>query len=483
VQIHLTPKNRPRRLAGAVAAVGALAMLLGLVAAADASAQAVARTGPTAARSASAPAAVNPSRCTWTPIPAGLFIGDPVALYPSIHGAYNEPGSKNVAFKITGPFPHSTTMSFTTYDDLMNITGPGYVLNDSDIIPNPGSVNPFVPGNRVMATPRDYTVWAWPDSVPVPTGLKNVVLYPTKPAYPPEKRATFELTMRIYHMQPGYRALAAMRATIVTAVSTTTLRPVRCPQGAPALGIASQVVKVLRHIKVLGPLVKAPEPKTGNKIYFTRYPGLTAIGPEGYPADGCVNYVMGTLSGSLINVTTYHRVPQYFNNDFVTPKSIMQDYQTRYISQVIARFPAYARITSNTDKAVYTGDGRWVTVWLPTEPRLTRVQLQQVRAIALQQHFNVVQLPPRPRAPLARLVPWPVDIVRNKAISPSFPYSVTSVPCWAQHHDYRTYTDQSSPAFFAKYASSPSNMGPYWVDGVKMTFKQFFDQYAASARR
>ena len=65
-------------------------------------------------------------------------------------------------------------------------------------------MNPFVPGTRVEATPRNYTVWIWPDSVPVPAGLKNVVLYPTKPAVPGDKLAQWFLTMRMYHMQPGY---------------------------------------------------------------------------------------------------------------------------------------------------------------------------------------------------------------------------------------------------------------------------------------
>ena len=86
-----------------------------------------------------------------------------------------------VAYRINGQFTHTTTMSFTVYNNLNDIPGANYVINDSPIIPDPGSVNPFVPGNLVEATPRDYTAWLWPDSVPVPAGLKNVVLYPTKP--------------------------------------------------------------------------------------------------------------------------------------------------------------------------------------------------------------------------------------------------------------------------------------------------------------
>ena len=38
------------------------------------------------------------------------------------------------------------------------------------------------------------------------------------------------------------------------------------------------------------------------------------------------------------------------------------------------------------------------------------------------------------------------------------------------------YAYQTSPAFFAQYASSPSNMGPYWIGGVKLDFAQFMSQ-------
>ena len=57
------------------------------------------------------------------PLPAQFFIGDPSALYPTVHGSYNNPGSADVAYKISGPFPHATTFSFTTYDDVMDVTG------------------------------------------------------------------------------------------------------------------------------------------------------------------------------------------------------------------------------------------------------------------------------------------------------------------------------------------------------------------------
>ena len=479
--INLTRKKGSRRLAGAAVAVAAVATMLGLIPAA--SAHTVARAGPAAAGSASAAAAPISSRCVWFPLPAALFVGDPVALYPTIDGRYNRPGNAGVAYKLTGQFPHATTMSFTSYNDIWQIPeSTGYVLNDDQIIPDPGSVNPFVPGTRVEATPRNYTVWIWPNNVPVPTGLQNVVLYPTKAVYPGDKGAQWFLTMRLYHMQPGYRAIAAEpKVTAVSAYDPS--KPVGCPLTVVGAE-ARQVLGAIRKIKTTGPIQQAPEPKTGNKIYFTRYPGLMAIGPEGYPADGCVNYVMGTLPRSEISVVTMHKTPEYFNNNLVTPLSIMKDYQVRYLSETIGYYPEYPAISVNSDNAVYQSDSSWVTVYLPGDPRLPAAQIAEVRALAAAHGFNVIQNPRNPvNRPVARLLPYPVLIIRNKAVSPSFPDSVTGVPCWpnpitSPQNNYLDYPNQTSPAFFAKYASSPRNMGPYWIGGVKLNFAQFMSQYS-----
>ena len=50
---------------------------------------------------------------------------------------------------------------------------------------------------------------------------------------------------------------------------------------------------------------------------------------------------MGTVSRNQISVVTVHKLPQYFNNNLVTPLSIMKDYQTRYLSLTVGAFPEY----------------------------------------------------------------------------------------------------------------------------------------------
>ena len=477
MRTYLTGK-RFRWLAGTGVALSTLAMTLGLIPAA--SAHTVTQAGPATV------AAPGSSTCRWLPTPAQVWVTDPTnSPVGLIGGIYGKPGSVGVAYRINGQFTHTTTMSFTAYDNLTDIHAANYVINDSQIIPDPGSVNPFVPGNRVEATPRNYTVWLWPDSVPVPAGLKNVVLYPTKPAAPGTGTARWSVAMRQYHPQPGYTQLAALRQTKITAVSAANpSKPVPCPlRVAGTFGL--QLVSFFHHLRFWGPIQRPPEPATGNKIYFMSAPAAIFLGLDGYPGPlprSCLQYMLATLPRAQISVVTMHKVPEFFNNDLVTPASVMKDYPIRYQSLAVNYFTLNTRLYNsgwvNTDDAVYTPKGEWVTVYLPGDPRLPAAEAAQVRAMAARLHYNVIQMPPPPTGPLATRIPYPTIALRQKAISSSFPFSNLALPCWSHNHNYKTWTNQTSPAFFAKYASSPSNNGPYYVDGVKMTFAQFISRHS-----
>jgi hypothetical protein len=339
-------------------------------------------------------------------------------------------------------------------------------------------VNPYVPGTRVMAPNRNYTVWFWPDSIPVPAGMKNVILYPTKPEGP-GGRPIWSLAMRMYHMQPGYSALVE-RPTITAVSAANPNRPVRCPLTRAGAITISQIGGFFAHKAKYGPILAPPEPTTGNKIYFTRIPAAIFVGLDGYPGVlpyGCANYLTATVPLNQISVTTMHKVPEFFNNDLVTPASIMKDYPIRYQSLTDSYFTLngvlYRSLWKNTDDSVYTAKGEWVVVWLPSEPRLSAAQERAVRAKAAALKYNVIQLPPKATGPIASNLPDGAITLRQKGISDSFGYSNTNVPCWSEDHDYTTYSDQTSPAFFAKYASSPANNGPYYLDGVKQSFGEF----------
>jgi hypothetical protein len=68
------------------------------------------------------------------------------ALVPVPPGGYLE---------ITGQFPHARYMSLQAYSTLLQTTSD---LRDTQIVPDPGSTNPFLPGADRNATHRNYTV-------------------------------------------------------------------------------------------------------------------------------------------------------------------------------------------------------------------------------------------------------------------------------------------------------------------------------------
>ncbi len=45
-----------------------------------------------------------------------------------------------------------------------------------------------------------------------------------------------------------------------------------------------------------------------------------------------------------------------------------------------------------------------------------------------------------------------------------------------ENNNYRDWAQQNSPAFFKTYTSNPTNMGPYYIDGVKETFAEFMQR-------
>lgn len=118
-----------------------------------------------------------------------------------------------------------------------------------------------------------------------------------------------------------------------------------------------------------------------------------------------------------------------------------------------------------------------MTVLLLSAPRLTRSQERKVRAEAAILRHNVLQDPPLSAYPKGLS---PRITIREKPVSSDCCCGVTNVPSWTDphnpataHNNYRDLPSQSSPAFLAKYASNPHNMGPYWVGGVKEPFGEF----------
>ena len=416
----------------------------------------------------------------WRSVPATSVFGDPVAVYSGLGGTYEQ--SAGVAYKLTGQFPHATSFALTGYNDYGFLSSRGDVLDDSQVIPDRGSLNPFRSGNPVEAGSRSYTAWLWPASVPVPRGLKNVVLFPTTHADPTDQQIRTLAVLRLYQMQPGY-ALSSALPTVHAVSAADPTKGVPCPVTQTAAN-TSLLGDYSAWRTAFGPAQVPPEP-SDSRVLFSRPPYQFIPFPESYPAHGSTNYLSAALDTSKITVVTWHKTASYFNNQVLTPSSLMGDFQTRYMSITVFSFPESASLSVNSDDAIYRQGRAWVTVLLPSDPSLSPAQLSEVRAKAARLRYNVIQDPPP-----ASLFGIPTElVVRQNMPSGAFCGSITNVPSWTDpnnpataNNNYRDFGAQNSAKFFATYTSNSENMGPYWIDGVKETFQEFMSDSPGTAR-
>ena len=417
----------------------------------------------------------NVQTCRTLPLPGNIVLGDSSAIYSSVGGHLD--GNTTIAWKVEGEFPHATTVAFTGYDDFGLIPGAEYVLNDKDIIPDKNSENPWIPGTPVNVENRSYTVWIWPDTVPVPKKLENVVLYPTVARDPEDERVRVSVVIRYYEMWPGISPIREQPT--VTRYDTSNLkRPLDCDGYSGLFGALALVDSFGRQVDVFGAGVP-PQPwkvdKHSNKIAFSRIPAELVPVPEGYPADGAVNYLAAIVDASKISTLTLHRTGTFYNNQNLPWDAIFGEYEARYMSFVNqAQFPVRSTDVVNQNQAIYQDDGSWVTVVLPSLPQLSDGEVADVRAKAAELGYNVIG--GGRYQPNVGLEPGLVAF-RMQRPADGFEGSNLNVPSWTEEgNNYSTYNEQSSDEFFETFTSTPHNMGEYWLDGVTETLKEFLDR-------
>jgi hypothetical protein len=130
--------------------------------------------------------------CFWAPpkgmdyarLPNTLPIQTP-NLYPDVGstyfvGQYVLPAGATLTFR--GQFPHERYFSYTIFKSLSGgQLGPGDHLTDRDIVPDEGSVNPFVPPNRRDAKRRNYTLHVVGGPVPEQRAVNTIYTGSTDP--------------------------------------------------------------------------------------------------------------------------------------------------------------------------------------------------------------------------------------------------------------------------------------------------------------
>jgi hypothetical protein len=131
--------------------------------------------------------------CFWAPpkgmdyarLPNVLPIQTP-NLYPDVGstyfvGQYVLPAGASLTFQ--GRFPHERYFSYTIFKSLSGgQIGPGDHIRDEDIVPDAGSVNPFIPPNRRNARNRSYTVHVVAGPIPAQRARNTVYTGSTDPS-------------------------------------------------------------------------------------------------------------------------------------------------------------------------------------------------------------------------------------------------------------------------------------------------------------
>ena len=147
---------------------------------------ATASAGPTA----SASTAVSGNQC---PMAFDASEADFYPVQPSFSAGYTmsiqklDSTTASWAYEISGDFPYSQWMAWYLYD----IKGvPLFKFSDTAITADPGSTNPYVPGNKILAAPRSYHIYLMPSTTPssvvssMQSAGKNVAVMPSSSSTP-----------------------------------------------------------------------------------------------------------------------------------------------------------------------------------------------------------------------------------------------------------------------------------------------------------
>jgi hypothetical protein len=169
---------------------------------------------PAAALASSA--GVNP-QCSWN-IQIGGSQAD--ATFPDTGARYwgaafqIPPGGY---LEIQGQYPHARYFSFETYTaESQAIDG----LYDAQIAPDPGSVNPYVPGAHRDSEHRDYTVYIVNGKVPTSGRAPNTIYTSTTDGSKSEPTGFAQIGYRIYLPDIGRDDTGGVGLPTITSVSS-----------------------------------------------------------------------------------------------------------------------------------------------------------------------------------------------------------------------------------------------------------------------
>lgn len=352
-------------------------------------------------------------------------------------GVLNNTGAES--FLVQGTFPHSILLSWVIYDSNGQIFS---AVHDQQMTADPGNVNPFLSGASVQASNRSYTAFFKPEGAPTPAGIpaSNVLTLP-----PASENDRIYITMRSYWPEPYYPRVGGPPPVITAVSAADPSQPATCP----GIGFGEEVFPLAPFT------VPVPEP---GRILFFRPPNNIiplADGTAAAEPNGCTGYAMAVLSATDLNLIKIHQVPAFPDNQNYTADSVWSDdFEVRYVSleaNGATVLGPRSNVAMNEIKLQPDGSAYILTMARPSD--LDAATRLAIIDMAKSENWNVMTSAGE-GADLA-----PFMTYRNKLAQDSFAYGISAVPCYGQ--DQGEWS--TAPA---EYASSPDNMGDYYIDGV-----------------
>lgn len=257
------------------------------------------------------------------------YMGDTHAAY-GIQSFLND-GKRYYVIK--GKFPQARFFSVETYNGKKN--GAGSALVDSQMIPDLGSVNPFVDGVAIDAPNRSYTIFIAPSDAPK-LGENQI------PFNPSEKYVSFYI--RYYFPNMGLQTTLSDLPRI-EAYDLETRQPTSCGKSWP-------VENFTKYPQFLGVLSQEPEGVFSFKQATWNKGANSAVG----------KYAVGNSRMSFDEVALIRFKAPSFVNTFSGMGAFSSNAQVRYWSLCSINFPNNQGLVCLADQLTLPDSQGYVTI-------------------------------------------------------------------------------------------------------------------------
>lgn len=398
-------------------------------------------TAPPAVTGAQCPYVLDESKADFYPIQPSFSAGYVMAVQKLTSD------TQDWAYVVKGDFPYSNWTAWYLYD-LKGV--PLFKFSDASITPDPGSTNPFVQGNPILAPKRSFTLYFMPATTPasvvssMQADGKNVALLPkmgstdgvsivsrsywslandglgdydrsgyggpTNTPYPTIEATTTdpdtgeltntpvsncgaqsELPQKLwYNTKTGKTPVTFEKATPPSSKLSTSDLPKFFVQTGSAQGSLGS---------------EFPPSPVADEVQFYRnvaseapYADVSSAPPAGNPPDACGGYVMANLPNDVVSVVRVPKVPSYPNYEGATAATTnnRDAYDVQFYSVVIygadKQLDAYGtNDNSQLGNTQITEDADGGATFVLYPNGATSAQVDQIAAITKANGWNLLK--------------------------------------------------------------------------------------------